>query len=120
MIQSALFLVVGLLAGVLAGLFGMGGGVIIIPALVYLFHFSQHKAQGTSLVALLLPVGILAVIRYYRAGNADIHGGLLIAAGLFVGAYLGAIFSTGLSDWQMKKLFAVFLLAVSIKMLLEK
>jgi uncharacterized membrane protein YfcA len=115
-----LFLLVGLLAGVLAGLFGVGGGVIIIPALVYVFHFNQHKAQGTSLVAMLLPVAILAVVRYYKAGNADIRGGLLIAAGLFVGAYIGAVFSTSLHDWQMKKLFAVFLLAISVKMLLEK
>ena len=113
-------LLTGAGAGILAGLFGIGGGIVVIPVLVYLMGYSQHRAQGTSLVALLLPVGILAAFKYYRAGNMDVRAGMFIALGIFGGAWLGATLSTGLSDAWMKKLFAAFLLAVAIKMLVEK
>ena len=113
-------LLTGAGAGILAGLFGVGGGVVIIPVLVYLMGYSQHRAQGTSLVAMLLPVGILAALKYYRAGNMDVRAGLFIALGIFCGAWLGASLSTGLSETWMKKLFAAFLLAVALKMLMEK
>ena len=78
-------IIIGLAAGVLGGLFGIGGGIIIVPALGLAFGFSQHKAQGTSLVALLAPVGLLALMNYYREGNADLVKGAWIAAAFFVG-----------------------------------
>ncbi len=109
-------ILIGLFAGLLAGLFGVGGGVIIIPALVHILHFGQHMAQGTSLMALLLPVGILAVVNYYKAGNVDIKAGLLIGLGLFIGAYFGALIANNLSDDWMRRLFSLFIILVGIKM----
>ncbi len=119
--MNALFgIVIGIIAGIFAGLFGIGGGTVIIPALVLLLGMTQHKAQGTSLVALLLPVGLLATIEYYKNGNADIKLGLLIGAGLFLGGYLGAYFANKLNDPALRKLFAVFLMFVAIRMFLKK
>lgn len=114
--QDLTAILIGLLAGILAGSFGVGGGLIIVPALVYILHFNQHLAQGTSLVALLLPVGILAVIKYYQMGNANIKIGLLIGLGLFVGAYIGATFANYLSDDCMRKAFSIFIILAGIKM----
>lgn len=111
---------IGLCAGVLAGVMGVGGGLLIIPLLVYIFGYSQHKAQGTSLVALLLPVGALAVYRYWKVGDADIRGGLFIGLGIFAGAFFGAVIAGHLSDSVMRKVFAVLLLAVSIEMFFKK
>lgn len=110
----------GLGAGVLSGLFGIGGGIIIVPGLVYLFGFSQHKAQGTSLVALLLPVGILAVLRYYKAGHIEFSSGLLLALGLFLGAYFGANVANSLPTLLLKRLFGGLFLIIAIHMLLGK
>ena len=111
---------IGLAAGVLAGFMGVGGGLLIIPLLIYVFGYSQHKAQGTSLVALLLPVGAMAVYRYWKAGEADIRGGLVIGVGIFAGAWAGAALAGLLSDNVMRKVFAMFLLAVSIEMFFKK
>ncbi len=108
---------IGIVAGILAGLFGIGGGVLIVPALVLLLGMSQHTATGTSLVALLLPVGILGVWSYFRAGNITsehIRFGLIVAAGLFVGTYLGSQLALGLSNDMLRRLFAGFLFLVSI------
>jgi uncharacterized membrane protein YfcA len=84
-----LYLLLGLLVGTLSGIVGIGGDILIVPVLFYFFHMSQHKAQGTSLAALLAPVGALAFWEYYRAGNVDLKAGLLIAAGFLVGGYFG-------------------------------
>jgi uncharacterized membrane protein YfcA len=120
MARDLAMLALGAGAGVLAGLFGVGGGIVIIPMLILLFNFTQHRAQGTSLAAMLLPVGIFAAMRYYRDGNLDVRAGIFIGLGIIGGAYLGAVLAGNLPDWEMKKLFAIFLLLVSIKLLLEK
>ena len=121
-VEMEIFLIflLGLGAGVLSGIFGIGGGVVIVPGLVYLFGFSQHKAQGTSLVALLLPVGILAVLRYYKAGQVEILSGLLLALGLFLGAYFGANVATSFPTLLLKRLFGGLFLIIAIRMLLGK
>jgi uncharacterized membrane protein YfcA len=113
---------IGVGAGILAGLFGIGGGVVIVPALVLLLKMEQHTATGTSLVALLLPVGLLGVWSYIRAGNITgmhVRFGLLIAAGLVLGTYLGAQLAEHLSNDTLRKLFAVFLLLVSVYMFVK-
>jgi uncharacterized membrane protein YfcA len=107
------FLVVGLAAGVLAGLFGVGGGVIIVPALMLLAHLPAQKATGTSLGALLLPVGALGAWQYYRAGNLDAGIALRVAIGLFVGAWLGALAAHKLPSRELQRAFAVFLVFVA-------
>jgi uncharacterized membrane protein YfcA len=88
--MAALYLLLGIVAGVFSGIIGIGGGILIIPALTYFFHQSQHKAQGTSLGALLAPIGLLAFLAYHRAGNVDVKAALLIA-----GAFWSAAISAG-------------------------
>lgn len=117
---SLLYVLIGISAGIFSGFFGVGGAIIIVPLLVYLFKFSQHYAQGTALAALLLPVGIFAVIKYYQSGNANIRIGLLIALGFFIGGYIGADFANLVPPLILKRLFGLLLLAVSILMLLGK
>jgi hypothetical protein len=115
--QSAIiYALIGLVAGVLSGLFGIGGGILIIPALVVLSGFTQQRAQGTSLVALLAPVGILAFVEYYRKNEADFKAGLIIALALFVGAYFGARVAVHLPEVVMRKSFAGFLGIVAVWM----
>ena len=113
-------ILIGTLAGIFAGLFGIGGGTVIIPLLVLIFGMTQHMAQGTSLVALLLPVGLLATLQYYKNGNADIKLGLIIGIGLFIGGYIGAYAANRIKDPSLRKLFALFLVFVAIKMFLKK
>jgi uncharacterized membrane protein YfcA len=115
-----LLIVIGLGSGILSGMFGIGGGVLIVPALVYVLKFSQHKAQGTSLAAMLLPIGILGVVEYYRHGNVDIKAAAFIALGFIGGALLGALFIQPVSDILLKRIFGVFLLALSIYMIVGK
>lgn len=111
-----LFLAVGLGAGVLSGLFGVGGGVLIVPALIFVVGMSSHMAVGTSLGALLLPVGLLGAVAYYRTGNLDLKASLLIALGLFLGAYFGARVALSLSAVHLTRAFAVFLALVAVRM----
>ncbi|MFC1510012.1 TSUP family transporter, partial [Candidatus Omnitrophota bacterium] len=92
----------------------------LVPALVYLFKFSQHYAQGTALVALLLPIGILAVIKYHQAGNANIKIGLLISLGFFIGGFIGAHIAHLVPQLILKRLFGALLLSISIYMLMGK
>ncbi len=91
-------ILLGVVAGVLSGLIGIGGGVIIVPALVLLFGFSQHLAQGTTLALLVPPIGILAAWSYYRQGNVNIEAALFIVIGFLVGSLFGAKLAAGLSD----------------------
>lgn len=118
--QYLLVAVVGVAAGILSGLFGVGGGVLIIPGLVLLLGFSQHQAQGTSLVALLLPVGILGVIRYWKAGHVNWIAGLIIAVGILLGAYIGAGFAIKISEVWLKRAFGILLILVGIRFILTK
>jgi hypothetical protein len=112
-----LLLLVGLLVGMLSGVVGIGGGILFVPALVWLLGMDQHKAQGTSLGALLAPVGILAFWEYYRKGNADLRVALLLAVGFFVGGYFGAAGAQWISDLWLRRVFAVTLIVVGGKML---
>jgi uncharacterized protein len=107
----------GLAAGILGGMVGIGGGIIIVPALVYFLAFSQHQAQGTSLALMLFPVGILGVINYYKKGYVDFRYAGLLAIGFVVGSYLGSKFSLSLPQLTVKKIFAVIMLLVALKML---
>lgn len=113
----ALLLLVGLLAGMLSGLVGLGGGVIIVPALVFLLGFTQHQATGTSLGILLLPAGIFAVINYYKKGYVNMNVVLLVFAGFLVGGYLGSRLSVSMPEATLKKIFAVVLLLIAGKVL---
>ncbi|HXO77935.1 MAG TPA: sulfite exporter TauE/SafE family protein [Puia sp.] len=113
----ALLMLVGLLAGMLSGLVGLGGGVIIVPALVFLLGFTQHQATGTSLGILLLPAGIFAVINYYKRGYVDMNVVLLVFAGFLVGGYLGSRISVNMPEATLKKIFAVVLLLIAGKVL---
>ncbi len=115
-----LLIMVGLLAGVLSGLVGLGGGVIIVPALVFLLGFSQHQAQGTSLGILLLPAGIFAVMNYYKKGYIDVKVVGLLFIGFLVGGWLGSKLSLSISENALKKIFAIALILIAGKVLLDK
>jgi len=106
------YLLVGLVVGMVSGVVGIGGGILFVPALLWLTGMDQHKAQGTSLGALLAPVGILAFWEYYRHGNADIRIALLLAAGFLVGGYFGAVGAQHISELWLRRIFAVTLIAV--------
>jgi len=106
----------GLVAGAIGGLLGIGGAVIIIPTLVFIFGFSQMRAQGTTLLLLVPPIGLLAALQYYRAGEADLKAAIIIAALFFVGGFFGAKVAALLDPSLLRKLFALFLAGISVKM----
>jgi uncharacterized protein len=108
----------GLLGGVVAGLFGVGGAILIVPGLVLLAKLPEHTAHGTSLAALLLPVGLLGALEYYKRGHVNIPYALVIAAGLFVGAFFGAKVAVTLPEDTLRRVFGGFLLLVSLRLLL--
>ena len=112
-----LLLLLGLCAGYIGGLAGVGGGIILVPSLVFILGFSQHLAQGTSLAIMFPPIGILAAWQYYEEGQVDIRVALVVIAGYLIGNYLGGKLATNVSDDTLRKIFAVFMLIVSIKML---
>ena len=113
-----LFIVAGVVSGIVGGLFGIGGAAILIPILVYFFKFSQAQAQGTSVACLLPPIGALAAWQYYRAGLVDVRVALLVAAGFFVGAWFGAYGAVRVSNVVLQRGFGVFLIIVGVRMLL--
>lgn len=116
--QTILILVaVGVCAGMLSGLVGVGGGIIIVPALVFFLAFSQKMAQGTSLGILLLPVGILGVIQYYKQGYIDMRVVVIISVAFFAGSYFGSKIALTLPQETVKKIFAVMLILIAVKML---
>lgn len=100
--------------GICSGLIGIGGGVILVPLLVLLFHFEQHRAHGTSLVALVPPTGALALLAYYRAHEVDFRVGALIIPGIFVGGILGGMIATAISPRKLRLVFAIFLMVLGI------
>jgi uncharacterized protein len=115
-----IYTIIGIAAGILSGLFGIGGGVIIIPALVFLEGFSQLKAQGTSLVALLPPVGILAFLEYHKRGYTDVYAGIIICAAMIIGAKFGAQLANALPLDVLRKGFGIFIILVGIKTFIGK
>jgi uncharacterized membrane protein YfcA len=120
MANYLIVLIVGLAAGVLGGFFGVGGGVLIVPALVLLLGVSQHTAVGTSLGALLPPVGVLGAYEYYKHGNVNILYAALLGAGLLIGGYFGAIYAVKISGLALRRAFAIFLGLTAIQLFLKK
>ena len=116
----AIFILFGLAAGVLSGLLGIGGGIFIIPAMIFLLGFSQKMAQGTTLAMMVPPIGLLAAWAYYKAGFVDIKVAGLMCVGFFIGGFFGAKFATALSGVTLSRIFGVAMLAISIKFILAK
>lgn len=112
-----ILVLIGLSSGVLSGLIGVGGGIIIVPALVFFLHFSQHQAQGTSLGLLMLPVGILAVFNYYKQGYVDFKVIAIMSVAFVLGGWLGSKVSLVLSETAIKRIFAIVLFYSAFKML---
>ncbi|MEP7110364.1 MAG: sulfite exporter TauE/SafE family protein [Ferruginibacter sp.] len=110
-------ILIGIAAGMLSGLIGIGGGLIIVPALVYFLGMSQHSAQGTSLGLILLPVGILGVLTYYKQGHIDLKIVGLLAVGFLAGSYWGSKIALSLPQEMVKKFFAVLMILVAVKMI---
>ena len=115
-----LYGLIGITAGLLSGFFGVAGGIVVIPALIYLAGFNQLVAQGTSLAILLPPVGLLAFLQYYKAGHVDVRAAAIICVMLFIGAFFGAKLAHNFPPAFLRKGFALLLLLVSIKILLDK
>ncbi len=113
-------LIIGLSVGVLSGILGLGGGIFLIPALVYFFKMTQQQAQGTSLAIMIPPVGILAAMTYYKQGHIDIKIAALIALGFVLGGYVGAKLGVNLPNIMLRKIFGVTMLLISLKMIFGK
>lgn len=109
-----LFIIIGIISGIASGLFGIGGGIIIVPALIYWAGFSQHKATGTSLAVLLPPVGIAAVLEYYRHGNIDFRAAMILAITMVLGAWGGAYIANRLPGPYLRLLFGIFACCMGI------
>ncbi|MBN2164853.1 MAG: sulfite exporter TauE/SafE family protein [Marinilabiliaceae bacterium] len=118
--QVIILLAIGLASGFLSGTMGVGGGIIVVPALVYFLGFSQHMAQGTSLALLLPPTGILATMHYYKNGYVDVKVALILVIMFIVGAYLGSLLSLNIPAKVLKKIFAFFIIIAATKMMFEK
>jgi uncharacterized membrane protein YfcA len=112
-----LLILLGLIAGLLSGLVGIGGGVVIVPALVFFFHYSQKLAQGTTLALLIPPIGILAVMTYFKAGDVNIKAAAWIICGFVIGGYFGAKLVTHLPEVVVARAFGAFLLVLAVKFL---
>ncbi len=112
MVEVTIFLVLalGVVAGVMVGLLGIGGGIVLVPAMVHVLHMDQHLAQGTSLFILLPPIGLGALRQYWRAGSVDLRAGILCAAGMILGAYLGSKIAVPMSTQMLKGFFGGFLM----------
>jgi hypothetical protein len=118
--EIAMLVLIGLSAGLIAGILGVGGAIIIVPALVIFFHMPQHMAQGTSLAVLLFPAGILAFLNYYRSGYVNIKVAIIVTLAFVVGGYLGSLISINLPAKTLKVLFGILMLLVGIKMISGK
>ncbi len=120
MSDDVLYVLLGLAAGTLSGLIGIGGGVIIVPALVLLFGFSQHQAQGTTLALMVPPIGLPAAWAYYKHGAVNFEVALLVCVGFFIGGFFGAKLATGMSNAMLERVFGTALLVIALKMLFAK
>lgn len=115
-----LVLIIGIFAGLASGFVGIGGGLIVVPALVFLFGMSQHAAQGTSLAMMLPPIGALAVYNYYKSGHVDFKIAALLCLSFIAGSYIGSKIAIGLSEDLIKKVFGICMLLIGIKLILNK
>ena len=118
--QVLILLFIGLLAGLLAGTLGVGGGLVIVPALVFILGLTQHQAQGTSLAMMLAPIGLLAALNYFREGYVNIKFAVILAVAFIVGAWLGSYISINLTGITLKRIFGILMLIVGIKMIIGK
>ncbi len=114
MSQWITFAIIGLFGGVASGLFGVGGGIVIVPALIYWAGFTQHKATGTSLAVLLPPIGLAATLQYYRNGNVDVKAAVILAAAMFIGAWGGAFIANHMKGPHLRLTFGVFVFGVGV------
>ena len=115
--EILILITIGISAGVLSGMFGVGGGLIIVPALIFFLGMTQHEAQGTSLGLMLLPIGILAAWNYFKTGNLDVKAGLVIAVAFVLGGYFGSKIALGIAEVSLKRIFGVFMALVAIKLI---
>lgn len=115
-----MLLLIGLVTGVIAGMFGIGGAIVMVPALVFVVGFSQHMAQGTSLAVMLPPIGIFAAYNYWKAGHVNIKFALILAATFMIGSYFGSKLALTLPQPVLKKLFGLLLILAAAKMLFSK
>ena len=115
-----LLLLIGIITGVVAGMFGIGGAIIMVPALVFIMGLSQHMAQGTSLAVMLPPIGIIATWNYWKAGQVNLKFALILAVAFIIGSYFGSKLALNIPQNVLKKIFGVLLLLVAAKMLLSK
>lgn len=112
-----ILIIIGIASGMLSGLIGIGGGIIIVPALVFFLGFTQLQAQGTSLGILLLPVGLLAVMQFYKAGHIDLRAVGVVALAFLVGGYFGSKIALSIPQEMVKKIFAILLIVIAVRML---
>jgi uncharacterized membrane protein YfcA len=112
-----ILIIIGFATGVLGGMVGVGGGVILVPALVFILGFSQLDAQGTSLALIMFPVGLLAVIQYYKQGHVDFNIVFILAIGFVIGSFFGSKISLSIPQQTVKRIFAILMLVIAVKML---
>jgi uncharacterized membrane protein YfcA len=115
-----ILILIGIITGVMAGMLGIGGAIIMTPALIFFMGFSQHMAQGTSLAVMLPPIGIIAAFNYYKAGHVNIKFAIILAVCFLVGSYFGSKLAVNIPQTMLKKIFGILLLLVAAKMLLSK
>jgi hypothetical protein len=118
--QLVILIFIGIFAGFTGGALGLGGGVVIVPALVFIMGFSQHEAQGTSLAVLIFPVALLGAYNYYRSGYVNVKYVLILALAFFIGSYLGSLMSINLSAKLLKKIFGITIFLLSLKLIFGK
>ena len=118
--ELIILIVIGLAGGFISGSFGVGGGIVIVPALVFILGLTQHQAQGTSLAMMLAPIGLLAAWNYYRSGYINVKFAVILMIAFILGAYFGSLFAINLTDTWLKRLFGVLMVFVGIKMILGK
>ncbi|MBL7151046.1 MAG: sulfite exporter TauE/SafE family protein [Candidatus Omnitrophica bacterium] len=118
--NRVLYIALGLIAGIASGILGIGGGMILIPAMVFVFGLTQHQAQGTTLALMVPPIGLLAALRYYQSGNVKLGMAAFICLGFFVGGLIGANMVQNVPELFLKRLFGAVLLIVAVRMILTK
>jgi uncharacterized membrane protein YfcA len=115
-----ILIIIGLMAGIFGGMFGVGGAIVMIPAMVYFLGVDQHTAQGTSLAVMLPPIGLFAAYNYYKDGQVNVWYAVIIAITFMIGGYFGSKIALQLPEQLMKRMFAVFLILVALKLIFSK
>ncbi len=118
--QVLILIVIGLLAGFVGGTMGVGGGIVMVPTLIFVFGFTQHQAQGTSLATMLAPIGILAVVNYYKEGYVNFRFAIILALTFIIGSYLGSKLAIRLPDKMLKQIFGGLIVIVGARLILGK